>query len=564
MPIIVPIEENHEGIASLTDTKFRAPDYSGSGLEALGAGLTKVGESGAQFATALDEKRQRKLAAIAAIAAAKLDNEHQSHIDDAAVKKAYIDYSNQTHEALHGDDGLFNQQGANAHVAFPSLVEKLVDNHDTSLSKLDDIQRAAVAPAMNQRLRSDVERAADFVRQQGGAEQKWQSAQLQKAAARDAVFHADDPDLFDHHLATGENAIRQQGRIMNLPDEEIDRQIADYRLAVHAATIEPLADPGTTRDAGPTGAPRPARALSGLAAGDDAVGPGTPIEGDASGNSGAGLWENSISGGRIHSGLIPAAFTFTDASNALEAHEAENASPPPDVGPDHVRTLDDIIREIVNPREPSAPKPAGRPANDRVTTTVPAGNLQRSWPIPGYWGRKAGQTPLGGDRDDHRVVYSDGSFHLRPPFKRGKAHKGDDLPGPVNVPIHAAADGVVVAVLTEPKGIWDWATDRNGKLLLRKEKPYKVRTTVPGTMDGYGHCIKIRHPDGYTTLYGHLRDVPPLKVGTRVTMGQQIGILGKTGNAATKGSHVHFEVQGKSGHPIDPALWINGHAPLIK
>ncbi|HSI18853.1 MAG TPA: hypothetical protein VK980_13860 [Sphingomonas sp.] len=54
MPIIVPIEENHEGIAGLTDAKFRAPDYSGSGLEALGAGLTKVGEGGAQFAAALD------------------------------------------------------------------------------------------------------------------------------------------------------------------------------------------------------------------------------------------------------------------------------------------------------------------------------------------------------------------------------------------------------------------------------------------------------------------------------------------------------------------------------
>jgi hypothetical protein len=39
MPIIVPIEENKVGPATATDAKFRAPDTSGSGLEALGAGL---------------------------------------------------------------------------------------------------------------------------------------------------------------------------------------------------------------------------------------------------------------------------------------------------------------------------------------------------------------------------------------------------------------------------------------------------------------------------------------------------------------------------------------------
>jgi hypothetical protein len=44
--IIVPIEENHVGLASATDAKFRAPDTSGSGLEALVAGLAKLGDGG--------------------------------------------------------------------------------------------------------------------------------------------------------------------------------------------------------------------------------------------------------------------------------------------------------------------------------------------------------------------------------------------------------------------------------------------------------------------------------------------------------------------------------------
>jgi len=230
MPIIVPIEDNKLGLATATDAKFRAPDYSGSGLEALGAGVVQIGAG-------LEERRRR---AAEAIAAAMLDDRHQGNIDDAAVKKAYVAYSDLTHDALHGDDGLFNQQGADAHAAFPGVVEKLVDNHDKSLSTLDDVQRAAVAPAMNQRLRSDVERAADFVRKQGGVEQKWQSKQLQKAAARDAANHADDPDLFDHHMATGENAIRKQAKIDKLSDKVLAKQISDYRSGVTAGAIEAL------------------------------------------------------------------------------------------------------------------------------------------------------------------------------------------------------------------------------------------------------------------------------------------------------------------------------------
>jgi flagellum-specific peptidoglycan hydrolase FlgJ len=238
MPIIVPIEENKVGLATATDAKFRAPDYSGSGLEALGAGLVQLGGGGQQLASGIEERRRR---AAEAIAAAMLDDKHQSNIDDAAVKNAYVDYSDLTHEALNGDKGLFKQQGADAHAAFPGVVEKLVDNHDKSLSKLDDVQRAAVAPSMNERLRSDVERAAEHVRQQGTAEQKWQSEQLQKAAARDAANHADDPDLFDHHIATGENSIRQQAKIGNVGDKLLIKQIGDYKSAAHADTIEALA-----------------------------------------------------------------------------------------------------------------------------------------------------------------------------------------------------------------------------------------------------------------------------------------------------------------------------------
>jgi len=235
--IIVPIIENKTGLATATDAKFRAPDYSGSGLEALGAGLAQLGEGGRQWAGGIAERRRR---AAEAIAEAMLDDRHQGNIDDAAVKQAYVDYSDLAHEALHGDDGLSKLRGAEAHTAFPALVGKLADHHDKALARLDEVQREVLAPMLGARLRNDVARAAAHVREQGKAEQHAQAEKLQLAAARDAVANFGDPELHDHHMATGENAIRQQGRIMKLSDKEVGRQVADYQSAVHAGTIEAL------------------------------------------------------------------------------------------------------------------------------------------------------------------------------------------------------------------------------------------------------------------------------------------------------------------------------------
>ncbi len=237
--IIVPIEENHAGLASATDAKFRTPDMSGSGLEALGAGLAKLGDGGQQFATALDEKRRRELAAE--IAAAHLDDHHRRNLDDAAAKKAYVDYSDQSAAMLHGENGILNHAGAEAHAAFPTLVAALADSHDEAMAPLDSVQRAIVGPALGERLRSDVARAAAHVRQQGEVEQQVQSRALQTVTARDAVAHADQPDLHDHHMATGENAIRQQAMIGGTPDDERDQQLVDYKSGVHADTVEALA-----------------------------------------------------------------------------------------------------------------------------------------------------------------------------------------------------------------------------------------------------------------------------------------------------------------------------------
>lgn len=58
--------------------------------------------------------------------------------------------------------------------------------------------------------------------------------------------------------------------------------------------------------------------------------------------------------------------------------------------------------------------------------------------------------------------------------------------------------------------------------------------------DSYGKHIKIKHPDGTTTLYAHLSGMR-VKPGQRVKKGQMIGRVGNTGNSS--GPHLHFEIQ---------------------
>jgi murein DD-endopeptidase MepM/ murein hydrolase activator NlpD len=58
---------------------------------------------------------------------------------------------------------------------------------------------------------------------------------------------------------------------------------------------------------------------------------------------------------------------------------------------------------------------------------------------------------------------------------------------------------------------------------------------------GYGNYIRITHPNGTETIYGHLSRVD-VSVGQTVDKGQQIGAVGSTGNST--GPHLHFEVRG--------------------
>jgi len=111
-------------------------------------------------------------------------------------------------------------------------------------------------------------------------------------------------------------------------------------------------------------------------------------------------------------------------------------------------------------------------------------------------------------------------FTLRrwhPILHRYRAHLGVDFGGRTGTPVYAAADGRVI---------------------------------YAGRLGGYGNVIKIRHRDGFLTLYAHLHKFRRgIRRGRYVKKGQVIGYIGSTGMST--GPHLHFGLY-KNGRPINP------------
>jgi murein DD-endopeptidase MepM/ murein hydrolase activator NlpD len=88
-----------------------------------------------------------------------------------------------------------------------------------------------------------------------------------------------------------------------------------------------------------------------------------------------------------------------------------------------------------------------------------------------------------------------------------RRHEGTDYAAAPGTPVMAAGDGVVLRA---------------------------------GRAGGYGNLIELRHRNGITTRYGHLRAFARgVRAGVRVEQGQTIGFVGMTGLAS--GPHLHYE-----------------------
>ena len=81
------------------------------------------------------------------------------------------------------------------------------------------------------------------------------------------------------------------------------------------------------------------------------------------------------------------------------------------------------------------------------------------------------------------------------------------------------------------------------------------KTNNPGSRD-YGNYVKIKHPNGYYTLYAHMKyGSVTVKKGDKIEKGQVIGYMGNTGNSY--GAHLHFEVRDTNDTKIDPTNYID-------
>ena len=71
-------------------------------------------------------------------------------------------------------------------------------------------------------------------------------------------------------------------------------------------------------------------------------------------------------------------------------------------------------------------------------------------------------------------------------------------------------------------------------------------------MGTYGNLVIISHGNGIETYYAHCSKLL-VSVGQNVSSGEQIALVGSTGNST--GSHLHVEVR-VNGKPVNPQNYL--------
>ena len=129
-----------------------------------------------------------------------------------------------------------------------------------------------------------------------------------------------------------------------------------------------------------------------------------------------------------------------------------------------------------------------------------------------------------------RITSGFSHSRLHPILQTWRAHKGVDYGAPIGTRVKATGDGIV---------------------------------EFAGKQGGYGNLVVIRHQGRYTTHYGHLNSFASgIRKGVRISQGDIIGHVGKTGWAT--GPHLHYEFRINNVHQNPLAVVLPSAPPLAQ
>lgn len=128
-----------------------------------------------------------------------------------------------------------------------------------------------------------------------------------------------------------------------------------------------------------------------------------------------------------------------------------------------------------------------------------------------------GRFPVGGQAnftDDWLNPRFSGAFHL---------HEGTDIFAPQGTPVRSPVDGV-------------------------------VRHASGGLG---GTAAYVRTAEGHEVYFAHLWKYSDVKPGQTVKVGDVLGLVGSTGNAAGGAAHLHFEIHPRGKGPVNPKPYLD-------
>lgn len=153
---------------------------------------------------------------------------------------------------------------------------------------------------------------------------------------------------------------------------------------------------------------------------------------------------------------------------------------------------------------------------------------------------------------NYQRTLSDGNGYLILPYAKPAASRVEAVPGAGNLPD-------LKDYFALPAIGWNWGQLHNYNAVdIANQCGTSVHAAAEGLVvsdqnfgdgssgwnDGYGIFVLLEHPNGTKTRYAHL-DKTLVKAGDYVSRGQEVGVMGNTGNThGPTGCHLHFEIYG--------------------